>query len=317
MNKDKKVGLVQVLDLIKSGHSPATISKKFKIPKQNISYFVCKLKKKGCIERVGYGAWRYIRPLKQVKDLTTRQGNRIPFTSHGKEIRGHAFIWKIEFIQSYDWNQVTRSYKKKKLTFQSICSGQVLRTVFNNRKIWLNKKGLTIYEAMDFFGKSSFTTKGMAVYEMDKLIKDLLKELGLRFRPYRFTTSREHYGLIKNELAKQYNDKKEKMIIRGDDGTAWLWIDDSKGLGELETKDPNISRKVQKFWNDHKKHNFEVTPSFVLGTMQGIQENQKIFDKNMASHLEILKKLGEGVDNLTKAVEDLKKGGDEYERKRM
>lgn len=298
MKRVIKVGLVQVLAFMKAGLNPAQISKKYNIPKQNISYFVGKLKRAGCIEKVGYGTWRYIKDLKEVKDLTTRQGNRLSITSRKKEIRGHAFIWKIEFVHSYDWKRIVRSYRKKKLTFQLICSNKVYRTILNSRKIWLNTKGITIYEPMDFFGKSSFKTKGMAVFEMDKLIKDLLKELGLPFKPYRFTTSREHYGMIKNELARQYNDKKEKMIIKGEDGTAWLWIDDSKGLGELETDHPKISRQVQNFWNDHKKHNFEVTPSFVLSTMQGIQENQKVFAENMRSHIDAIQELAKGVKEL-------------------
>lgn len=308
MSNDKKVGLVEVLTLIKAGSSPAKISKKYNIPKQNISYFVGKLKKLGCIRKKGYGVWEYLKPLKQVKEVP--QGSRTGkgFTSHKKEIRGHAFIWKIQFVHSFDWKKIVRAYKKKKLIFQLISSGKVYRTIFNNRKIWLNTKGLTIYEPMDFYGGSSFKVKGDAVYQMDKLIKDLLFELGQKFKPYRFTTSREHYGMIKNELARQYNEKKEKMHIKGEDGTVWLWIDDSKGLGELETKDPVISRKVQEFWNDHKKHNFEVTASFILSTMNGIQQNQLIFDKNMASHLEILKKLGNEVARLTDAIKEFKNG---------
>ena len=216
MEKAKKLGLVQILDLIKSGLNPSEISKKYNIPKQTISYSVGKLRKEGCVEKVGYGVWKYVRPLKRSPNLTTRQSNRSKQnirTSHKKEIRGHAFIWKIEFIEPYEWRRAVQRYQKKKLSFQEMRHNKIIRTIFENRKIWLGKRGLTIYEPLDFFGESSFQVKGNAVFEMDKLVKHLLLELNLKFRPYRFTTSREHYGIIKNELARQYNDKKEKMEI--------------------------------------------------------------------------------------------------------
>lgn len=309
MKEKKKVGLIQVLELIKSGSSPAQISKKYNIPKQNVSYFVGKLKKLGCIQKKGYGVWEYLKPIKEVKHLTTTHSNRLSnktLTSK-KEIRGHAFIWKIEFVKPYDWKKVVRSYKKKTLTFQLISSGKIFRIMFKNRKIWLNTRGLTIYEPIDFMGSSSFQVKGKAVYEMDMLIKDLLKHLGLKFRQYRFTTSREHYGIVKHELARQYNEKKEKLKIRSDDGDLWMWIDDSKGLSELENNAPSISRQVQNFWNDHKKHAFAVTPTFVLNTMHGIQQNQKIFDNNMKTHLEVLNKIGDEIGKFADVVDELTK----------
>ena len=220
-----------------------------------------------------------------------------------KEIRGHAFIWRVEFYNPFNWNIIMNKYKKK-LEFKKIAKGKVYRTIFNNRKIWLTKRGIIIYEPLSFFGESSLQVKGTAVFKMDKLIKGLLNEIGLKFREYRFTTSREHYGIVKNELANQYNERKEKMYIKGEDGSAWLWIDNSHSLGELETNEPVVNRQVQNFWNDHRKTNFEVTPSFLLNTMNGIQQNQLIFDKNMRSHIAILNKLGEAVEKLTEAVKN-------------
>lgn len=306
MKVKEKLGLHELLALIKEGKNPAQISKKLKIPKQTLDYHVGKLKRLGCIEKKGYGTWEYL------KEVPKRpKGTRTPQTSDlsKKEIRGHAFIWKIEFYNPFNWKQVTRDYRKKKLTFQKICRGTVFRTIMNNRKIWLTKKGLVIYEPLDFLGKSSFQVKGTAVYQMDKLIKDLLKELGQKIRPYRFTTSREHYALIRNELARQYNDKKKKMFIRNEAGTIWLWIDHSEGEHEIETNDPKLSRGVQNFWNDHKKHKFEVTPSFVLNTMQGIQTNQQNFnesmiylDKNLKTHFGVLDKIGMAIDELRKEI---------------
>ena len=311
MKKTKKFGLVRIYSLLKSGLSPAQISKEYNIPKQTIAYNVDKLKQQGCIEKVGYGVWKCLRSPKEVRTLTSRHlgksTQKIRTSLKKKEIRGHAFIWKIEFERPYEWERIINNYSKNKLKFQLMRHNNIYRTIFNNRKIWLGKKGLTIYEPLDFLGKSSFEVKGKAVFEMDLLIKHFLKELNIKFYPYRFTTSREHYGIIKNELARQYNDRKEKMNIRSEDGNLWMWIDDSLSLGELENSEPTVNRQVQNYWNNHKKHNFQVDADFILNTMDGIQQNQLIFDRNMVSHLKVIRDLGTGVQSLIEAVKNIHK----------
>lgn len=319
MKRDKNLLLNNIYNEIKAGLSPSKISKKYNISKQNLNYYVGKLKNLGLIEKKGYGVWVCLRDIKQVKTLTTRPYNRETFTSNSpKEIRGHAFIWKIHFYDSIDWEKYVNKYQKKKLNFQLMKHNNILRTVFQNRKIWLGKKGMIIYEAIDFMGRSSFEVKGKAVFEMDLLIKNLLKELNIKFRPYKFTTSREHYGIIKNELARQYNDRKEKMFIRSSDGDVWLWIDDSKGLAELETKDPHISRQVQNHYNSHRKHKFEVDADYVLNgfnqNAQAINKNAVHIEKNtehlefylenMKSHIKAIKQLGDAVEILSKEVKN-------------
>ncbi|KKM22077.1 hypothetical protein LCGC14_1629030 [marine sediment metagenome] len=320
MERGKKFLLDRVYQEIKAGLSPSKISKKHNISKQNLNYYVGKLKKLGLIEKKGYGVWVCTRNIKQVKTLTTRQYNKKTFTSSKKEIRGHAFIWKIHFDDPIYWEGYVNKYQKKKLSFQLMKHNNILRTVFQNRKIWLGKKGMIIYEPIDFMGRSSFEVKGKAVFEMDLLIKNLLKELGIIFRPYKFTTSREHYGIMKNELARQYNDRKEKMAIRSSDGDVWMWIDDSKGLGELENKEPNVNRQVQNFWNNHKKHGFNIDADFVLGgfneNTQAINRNVAHIEKNaqhlefylenMKSHVKAIQQLGNAVETLSKQVEDIK-----------
>lgn len=319
MKRGKKLGLVQILSLIKSGLSPAKISKKYNIPKQTIDYSVSKLKKQGCIEKKGYGVWEYIKDLKEVPKRPRGYKVGQIGTSPKKEIRGHAFIWKIDFFGNcYDWKELFRKYRKKNLTFNFILNKKVIRLVFKNRKVWLTKSGIIIYESMDFLGKSSFQVKGSAVFEMDSLIKDLLKELNVKLRPYRFTTSREHYGMIKNELARQYNDRKEKMFIKSEEGTIWLWIDDSESLGELETRDPNISRQVQNHYNDHKKHGFEIGASFVLDgfakqndSINRNAEHLEYHAENMKSHVGATKDLSDASKDLKKEV---KRIGDVLEK---
>lgn len=310
MVKNKnKLGLSWVLAQIQNNIMPATIAEKNNIPKQSLDYHLQKLKKLGCVRKEAYGVWKYIKDVPELPKGTLDLNNRT-----SKHIRGHAFIWKIAFFTPINWEEVIKSYKGKKLSFSRICRDTMYRTMFESRKIWFTKDGLTIYEPLDFLGASGMQVKGQAVFEMDLLIKSLLKSLNLAPRPYRFTCSREHYAIMKNELARQYNDRKEKMIIKSEDGTAWLWIDHSHGVHELETKDPIINHKVDKFWNGHKKHDFKVDADFVLEgfarNSEAIQKNTENLDyhaENMKSHVKAVQELGESVRALTELIKEMKR----------
>ena len=267
MVSNKILRLNLVISEIEKGKSPAQISREQDINKKTIQNYLRELQKLGILEKKGYGVWEVNSERKKGLNPTSRQSDTSIKTSTKREIRGHAFIWKIEFIDPINWGSIVKRYSKKTLTFQLMKHNKIIRTIFKNRKIWLGLRGMTIYEPIDFMGKSSFEVKGRAVFEMDLLIKDFLRHIGVNFRPYRFTTSREHYGIVKNELARQYNDKKEKMMIRSEDGTLWMWIDDSKGLGELENDEPTINRQVQNFWNSHKAQQFKVDADFTLNAI--------------------------------------------------
>lgn len=305
--KDRvKLGLDKILEEIALGSNPSQICKKYGIVKQTLDYSVNKLKKLGCIEKKGYGVWIYVKEVPKVpKD--TKKGH----SDFKKQIRGHAFIWKIKFYDPIIWGM---KLKNSSIKFSMICRGKVFRIIFENRKIWLTKDGMIIYEPIDFMGDSSFQVKGQAVYNMDRIVKKLMKRLKIQEQKYKFTTSREHYGIVRNELAKQYNERKEKMQIRGEDGTVWMWIDDSLSLGELENNEPVVNRQVQNFWNDNKKHDFGVTPSFILNgfdkTSQAIKKNAEHLEfhaENMRTHVKAVQDLGAGVKKLTKIIKELKK----------
>ncbi len=309
MKQGKKLGLDTILADIKSGLNPAQISEKHNIPKQTIGYSVTKLVKLGCAQKVSYGVWRFL------KDVPTRPKDALEPNSDLKEIRGHAFIWNIEFLEGgYDWMQVIHNFKKRyrkpALTFNMVCKGKVPRTIFKNKKIWLTKKGLTIYEPLDFLGRSSFSVKGSAVNEMDKLVKDLIKKLGLRMQKYRFRCSREHFAHVKNQMARQFNDNKQKIKVECDG--KHFWIDHSDGVDEEETDDPNLSVAAHKFYKSQVKTGFEVTPEYNLKHQeetnkqiralaeQGIKTEGKLdyFGENMVSHVGAVKILGSEVREL-------------------
>ena len=89
-------------------------------------------------------------------------------------------------------------------------------------------------------------------------------------------------------------------------------IDDSKGLDETEfykTKSFSgltNSTGYQNYFNQHIDTYWQVTPNFILNTMNGIQQNQLIFDRNMSSHLQVLKDINLAIKELREEISKLK-----------
>ena len=182
--------------------------------------------------------------------------------------------------------------------------------MYKNRKIWLTRKGMVIYEPIDFLGKSSFTVKGTAVFEMDRLVKDLIKKLGLKMQHYRFKCSREHFAHVNNQMARQFNDRKQKIKVEFDG--KWFWIDFSDGVNEEETDDANVSVQAQKFYKSQLKTGFAVTPEHILEEQketgkqikQLVKKQKKIDDKqeyyaeNNITHVHLMKRIADRIDSM-------------------
>lgn len=242
-----------LLNLLNS-KSPSQISKELNISKQALNYYIKTLKANGNIQKKGYGTW-------EVKNNT--------YNTLKKEvkIRGHAFIWKIRINKDFNWSK----FNLKKLK-------NVYQININNKKVWLSHRKITIYENKDFNGNDAIESRRLATIEMVKDLSTLKKTLNINFN-YGFQVAREHYAMTKNELANYYNSRKEKMIIKDDLNNEYLWIDFSDGIDELETNKLTTSKQVQNWWNDNKKYNFEITPSFLMENINKLVENQLGYEK--------------------------------------
>lgn len=264
-----------VISEIKAGNNPSQICKKHNIKKQTLQYYLRQLKEKGIAKKINYGTWRIV---KEVSN--SNKAHKIQ-----KQIRGHAFNWKVKFKYEIDWK---RRLRQNNISYQLIgVNNSTPRIIFNDKKIWFTKNGLVVYEPKSFFSRSSFTSKGKAMWELDKTIKMLSKALKIDLNGYLVKTSREHYGMIKNEMAKQYNDRGEKLLIK-ENGNGWLWIDDSHSLAELETNEPIVNRQVQNWYNDMKRTGFQVTPTFLMESINKVTQNQLMNAENITKHQKVL-----------------------------
>ncbi len=280
--KGKKFELSHIFSLFKELKNADAVAEELEISKSNLSYYTKMLKELKILKMTGKGVWETYGDLSIVqKSVGTHSPLLTDFIKQNpkKQIRGHAFIWKIQFGREFDWKTLLdNSSLKKKYKQQS--NGKVLRIMLNGRKIWLQRKGaVTVFEPFDYFGVNAYQSKGLAIWNLNLLLKTLLTKLHQQMCFYKFTTSRVHYALIKNELARQLNDRGEKLSIKTEDGTEWLWIDFSKGDGEFEVgnlKEGEVEKTSvdsQTWWNDMKKTQFSVTPSFLMEQLNETKNN--------------------------------------------
>lgn len=290
-----------VLSLLKDNKNLTQISNQLNISKQKLNYYISNLKRFGFIEKKGYGVW-------EVKS-SKRDDLEHTIKWNSKKIRGHAFIWKVKSKQ-FNWIELLNKHKIN----YSLVRGYTPRIFINNQKVWLGKDSIIIYDNRSFYGPNAAQSRKYAVFGLKLVLEALQKQLDISLGRYLFKPVREHYGMIKNELARQYNDKGDKLIVRDDLDGDWLWIDDSEGmLGELETGGKGITKdrvalnlEVQRWYNDMKKTNFQVTPSFLMESINKLVSNQVYMDRNIVKHFEVLENINKAINELR---EEIKKNG--------
>ena len=324
-----RVGAVlnlRILELLGSGINPAQITKVMNVSAQTLQYHLDQLKRRGFIRKVGYGTWEVSKNklyLPEVKESRLRvtidnpsQSNLHAFTQDA--VRAHAFMFTLKVSDGLrNWNNETRRafLHKNNINFTSLTVfGGGQRILYKGRKVWLTNKSVIIYEKSSYLAETAANAKSHAIYNFISLIKGIEKLLHADFteragRQYSFKVSRQHYALIKNALAKQYDAEGKKLNIYSDKGL-WFVIDNSFNLHEAETVHPETADtdniNVQNFFNSLKEQ--PLTTSFILKVMDGIQQNQLVFAQNMSSHIKVIKDLGSGVNDLASLIDELKQG---------
>jgi DNA-binding transcriptional ArsR family regulator len=316
-----------VFNQLKAGLRPSKICKQFGLKKTTVQYHLSMLKQAGLIEKVGYGVWEIIKEFneKEVQKttrVTSRQlGANLNLFKQDR-VRGHAFQFKINLPELRNWENREKLFLKKDIKFEPLLIGGINRgqkLEFKGRKIWLTDKSIIIYEKSSYLADTSKESQERAIQDMLALMKSLEKHLQANFktgRYYKFKVSRQHYSLVKNALAQQYDKEGNKLQVYNEDGL-WFLIDNSFNLHEAETVHPKTSvddnKKVQDYFNGVKKLE-NYTPQFVVNSMQGIQNNQLVFAENMKSHIKAIQDVGNATQMLKEEVIHLRKVIDKNEK---
>ena len=251
------------------------IQEKLSISKQQLNYYLRQLKESGFIIQKGRG---WYEPSKKSKNST----------NHGiflrkDMIRGHAYVWTIDLKKKpKNWDKRLDILKRNNINYKLVGAKETTpRIKVLGRKIWLCNDNLRIFDKKgnSYYGEDAKESRYKAFYEIKLIVNALNNKLGIFLKPSRINFQKEHYALIKNDLAIEEN-KKGNIVRISDEEGEWLLIDDSLEMGgELETvgkKSYKTNIPMQKWWNDNKKHKFEVTPTLLLESINQVVQVQKI-----------------------------------------
>lgn len=276
----KKNFYFTVLDLLRKTTKLTLIQDELGLSKQQLNYYLRKLKQLGFIYQKGYGWW----------EVTEKGKNptKYDILLEKDSVRGHAYIWEteIENIPSF-WDHRIEILKKKNIHFKLVGAKKTTpRIKVLGRKVWLCNDHLRIFdiEKTSYYGKDAVESRKNSKLEAMRVVHALENKLGIKLNPQKILFKKEHYALIRNDLAIEHNQKGIIMRIDDDNGE-WLLIDDSLGEGgELETigkKAFQTNIPLKKWWNDNKKHDFQVTPTFLMESLTKITKNFELAQKEI------------------------------------
>jgi len=233
------------------------------------------------------------------------------------EVRGHAFVFTLHLQPGLrNWTNANREayLERNNIAYKPLnLGGGGQRIEYKGHKVWLTNKSVILYDTNSYFAKEAQAAKSRAIYNFIKKIKGLERLLKADFTiktgtQYKFKVSRQHYALVKNALARQYNEADEKLEVYTEKGL-WFLIDNSFNLDEAETVHSETAdtdnKKVQDFFNSLKAQPNGVTIDSLLQLSESIQQNQLLFSENALAHVDVIKELGLSVESLNGMLSDI------------
>jgi len=320
-----------IINAIRNGIYPSRLASKLNVKRQALTRYIRRLKIDGIIIKKGYGTWEIneqkYNEFLQSKDVNKSSAVAIKdcksmFTS-GKRIRGHGFQITVRIPRIRGWEKRREYLEREKIKNPSL-SYELIgsnwdgeRIIVQGHKVWLTPISIIIYapEWKSWFAKISKDSQSHAIYDLLQIIKKtetLLKVSFEKNKKYEWKVSRQHYGIIKNALAVQYDKTGKKMYCYAERGLIYV-IDNSHNLHEFEGMHPDTAVQdtqiVDNFFVSLSQH--PITPEQILNTFQIIAQNQKteqekwsFYAENIGSHTKAIIKLEKGIGRLI----DLKQG---------
>lgn len=317
---------------MRNGLNLSQIAKKLNISKQCLNYHIKQLKASRHVSKIGYGTW-----IVNEKEVKKSSYNTSKAFINASIIRGHGFVFTLRLPMLRNWENRESFLVKEKIAFihSGIAKGSGLRIVLGGWKVWLYNRCIVFYspKGVSFFDGSAKASSLLALESCFGLISKLESLLDVSFRiksNYVVKVVKNHFGDVKNALAKDYGDKRRKLYLHDVSGQ-WLVIDASEGFKELETVHSTTAIRdmddvVKPFFNSLKENPFtaddivRINSSLVafgenfnkvINLVGDVTKNQSVFDANMMSHIVAVQDLGSGVrrfnDRLDVLFELLKK----------
>jgi hypothetical protein len=297
-----------ILSLIKEGLNPAQISRQLGLSKQALNPYITTLKELGCIKKLGYGTWAYLRDFNQKEVKTSAVIGHIGGGGSLTQdhVRGHGFLFKIKVKPNIrGWDNREAVFNKIGIKFKDYLVGGIKRGQiidYKGYKVGITDGSVILNLPESFIAERATRCKRDAIYRAIQLIKGIEGLLGVDLminRQYMFKVSRQHYALIKNALAQQYDSEDNKLHVYAGQGL-WLLIDNSFNLHELETVHPNSADRdnlvVQNFFNSLKDN--PTTPKEILLNLNESQENIKRLSAQGLQMTQVLEQINTNIIKL-------------------
>lgn len=318
---------LSIVELLNQGKLASDVARDLNMKENALSYHLSSLKKQGIIQYVSYGTWEVLQKInpeelqKSTSPTTSKRRGvevlEIVEKQPKKETRGHGFTIKFKIRDRItNWHRRYDVIKqnqrlRQELHPRSLQGGKGVGIKFKDHKIHLWNKSIVIFSDISFISKKATESKSTAVAHFISLIKGLERIFGcedqFKFRGnYCFSFSREHYALMRNVMARQYNSRGEKLHVVNQYGV-WCLIDDSLNLDELEfvknrNPDPQDTVKntegMQQFLNEMKELEWEFQPKAVMQMVGTTAQNVDYYGKHMVSHVALMQRITERLDKM-------------------
>ena len=347
-----------VLKFLNSGGNPKSIARSLNIRRPTVLQHLDELEKTGLVDSdKEHGKRKYACPhfiTEKGKFLveksvgfpikSSRVGKTKRGTLKGKEddVNGHAFVFTLIIPEELNkWKDRRKILDERNIEYEKLghlFNSEGEKLVINGRKIHFTNKSIVIYESSEYIAKLSKQSKSKAIYHFEVFLKIFEKMLGMNIKHpisrstsgYKYRVSRQHYALIQNSLAKQYNAKNKKLEVYNGRGRLMYLIDNSptlehpKGENHFEAVDPKTSDEditpAQNFFKklpdnpmttEDIQNNFNETKKLLEESSKINLQSAKMTVENSKENMNIsmvLKQIDENIKTLTKIViEDMKR----------
>jgi len=188
-------------------------------------------------------------------------------------------------LHGEEWN-ITILYKDERYK-ESLSNSNFID--YDGNTVRLSRDTIEVYSGKSFYAEDS----SKATYKSFEYWNTFFNKLGnslnvLIIKPKVQNIKRvnAHYAEVNNELAKDYEEKGERIrVYTRDDGKLWFLIDNSFNLHEAETVHPATSKedieKVKDMFNDVRNGSWTDLKTIVTSMTMEYQTNIKL-------HMEVL-----------------------------
>ena len=322
-NVKRNVKRARVLDLIANGSRPGSIAQFTNTSETAVYRLLKRMRKDGLLtsdnELTEHGT-EHVKKFMAVS-------NDVKFNFNENDIRLHNVQITIRILNKptgYDYrknNLISLKVHDYKIT--DLKNNYKEQFVVNEVKVKTNIDSIEIFPNDIFAETEQQATKRLMdiVFEVIKKVENLHHLTLIKDSYCNIRVSRQHYALIRNQLAKLYRNEHKGSVFRvfdDEDGKVRLTIDISQGPefeAEHPTKSPSDINNCQPYFKDiiNKEHflpsdtkdmihNLAITSQNMMQQQQQSLLIEKEYAKNIKKHLKATKKWEQAANKIIAAL---------------